>query len=88
MKVRCIIRNIVRDWASEGEKEQDHCYTPILEELDRLFPNRSKDSPPCCLVPGARLGRLTLEISCLGFISQGNEFSYYMMICSMFILNQ
>lgn len=23
-----------------------------------------------------------------GFISQGNEFSYYMMICSSFILNQ
>ncbi|KAF9587436.1 hypothetical protein IFM89_002617 [Coptis chinensis] len=86
-KVRCIIRNIVRDWASEGGKERDQCYTPILEELDRLFPNRSKDSPPCCLVPGAGLGRLTLEISCLGFISQGNEFSYYMMICSMFILN-
>lgn len=23
-----------------------------------------------------------------GFVSQGNEFSYYMMICSSFILNQ
>ncbi|KAF5195358.1 Carnosine n-methyltransferase [Thalictrum thalictroides] len=87
-KVRCIIRNIVRDWASEGWKERDQCYTPILEELDRLFPNRSKDGPPCCLVPGAGLGRLALEISCLGFACQGNEFSYYMMICSSFILNQ
>lgn len=73
------------------------------------------NSPPACLVPGAGLGRLALEISCLGayvlpglhgnydkytyiitntsyfnagFISQGNEFSYYMMICSSFILNQ
>ncbi|PIA37814.1 hypothetical protein AQUCO_03000388v1 [Aquilegia coerulea] len=87
-KVRCIIRSIVRDWASEGWKERDQCYTPILEELDRLFPNRSKDGPPSCLVPGAGLGRLALEISCLGFASQGNEFSYYMMICSSFILNQ
>ncbi|MCL7029290.1 hypothetical protein MKW94_010040 [Papaver nudicaule] len=86
-KVRCIIRNIVRDWASEGQCERDQCYKPILEELDRLFPSRSKDRPPCCLVPGAGLGRLALEISCLGFISQGNEFSYYMMICSNFILN-
>lgn len=25
---------------------------------------------------------------CAGFLSQGNEFSYYMMICSNFILNQ
>nr|GMC60739.1 carnosine N-methyltransferase isoform X1 [Ipomoea batatas] len=86
-KVRCIIRNIVRDWAAEGQKERDQCYKPILEELERLFPNRCKESPPTCLVPGAGLGRLALEISCLGFVSQGNEFSYYMMICSSFILN-
>ncbi|KAG8647435.1 hypothetical protein MANES_09G077000v8 [Manihot esculenta] len=86
-KVRCIIRNIVRDWANEGQKERDQCYKPILDELDSLFPNRSKDSPPMCLVPGAGLGRLALEISGLGFVSQGNEFSYYMMICSSFILN-
>ncbi|KAF6175898.1 hypothetical protein GIB67_003386 [Kingdonia uniflora] len=87
-KVRCIIRNIVRDWAQEGSKERDQCYKPILEELDRLFPSRCKNRPPCCLLPGAGLGRLALEISCLGFISQGNKFSYYMMICSSFILNQ
>ncbi|KAI3717625.1 hypothetical protein L1987_69360 [Smallanthus sonchifolius] len=87
-KVRCVIRNIVRDWATEGQKERDQCYKPILEELVRHFPERSKESPPTCLVPGAGLGRLALEISCLGFISQGNEFSYYMMICSSFILNQ
>ncbi|XP_039160837.1 carnosine N-methyltransferase isoform X1 [Eucalyptus grandis] len=86
-KVRCIIRNIVRDWAAEGQKERDQCFKPILEELDALFPNRSSESPPSCLVPGAGLGRLALEISSLGFISQGNEFSYYMMICSSFILN-
>ncbi|PQQ05162.1 carnosine N-methyltransferase isoform X1 [Prunus yedoensis var. nudiflora] len=86
-KVRCIVRNIVRDWAAEGQKERDQCYKPILEELDSLFADRSKESPPACLVPGAGLGRLALEISCLGFISQGNEFSYYMMICSSFILN-
>ncbi|CAM0954653.1 unnamed protein product [Alopecurus aequalis] len=84
-KVRCIIRNIVRDWAQEGQIERDECYKPILEELNHLFPDRSR--PPSCLVPGAGLGRLALEISSLGFVSQGNEFSYYMMICSNFILN-
>ncbi|KAI5560050.1 hypothetical protein BDE02_16G020300 [Populus trichocarpa] len=87
-KVRCILRNIVRDWAAEGQKERDQCYKPILEELNSLFPSRCNKSPPTCLVPGAGLGRLALEISCLGFVSQGNEFSYYMMICSSFILNQ
>ncbi|KAJ1263605.1 hypothetical protein BS78_09G198600 [Paspalum vaginatum] len=86
-KVRCIIRNIVRDWGEEGQKERDECYKPILEELNRLFPNRSNQRPPSCLVPGAGLGRLALEISSMGFVSQGNEFSYYMLICSSFILN-
>ncbi|KAF6149795.1 hypothetical protein GIB67_017528 [Kingdonia uniflora] len=55
-KVRCIIRNIVRDWAQEGSRERDQCYKPILEEIDRLFPSRCKNRPPCCLVPGAGLG--------------------------------
>ncbi|XP_017255863.1 uncharacterized protein LOC108225495 isoform X2 [Daucus carota subsp. sativus] len=87
-KVQFVIRNIVRDWAAEGQQERDQCYKPILEELKLQFPNRSKRSPPACLVPGAGLGRLALEISRLGFASQGNEFSYYMMICSSFILNQ
>ncbi|KAK1325624.1 hypothetical protein QJS10_CPA01g00694 [Acorus calamus] len=87
-KVRCIIRNIVRDWAPEGKKERDQCYKPILDEMDRLFHGRCEDSPPSCLVPGAGLGRLALDISCLGFACQGNEFSYYMMICSSFILNR
>ncbi|KAK1303986.1 hypothetical protein QJS10_CPB11g01590 [Acorus calamus] len=64
-KVRCIIRNIVRDWAPEGKKERDQCYKPILDELDRLFYGRCEDSPPSCLVPGAGLGRLALDISCL-----------------------
>lgn len=86
-KVRCIIRNIVRDWAEEGKTERDQCYKPILEELESQFPDRSAGSPPSCLVPGAGLGRLALEISCLGFVCQGNEFSYYMMICSSYILN-
>jgi hypothetical protein len=46
-KVRCIIRNIVRDWAVEGQKERDQCYKPILEELNTLFPNRSIESSWC-----------------------------------------
>ncbi|MQL92595.1 hypothetical protein Taro_025223 [Colocasia esculenta] len=29
---------------SKGQKERDECYKPILEELQRLFPIRSKDS--------------------------------------------
>ncbi|KAK6919763.1 Carnosine N-methyltransferase [Dillenia turbinata] len=40
--VCCVVRSIVRDW--EGQRERDQCYKPILEELDRLFPDRCKKS--------------------------------------------
>ncbi|KAF3774950.1 hypothetical protein EJ110_NYTH51768, partial [Nymphaea thermarum] len=64
-------------FSSQGQRERDQCYKPILDELNRLFPDRSTS-------------RCTDERNFLltGFVSQGNEFSYYMMICSSFILNQ
>ncbi|CAL5390159.1 unnamed protein product [Camellia sinensis] len=76
-KVRCIIRNIVRDWAAEGQRERDQCYKPILEELEIQFSVRQKDCPPACLVPGAGLGRLALEISCLGMTQTVGEWTIY-----------
>lgn len=36
---------------------------------------------------GAGLGRLCLELTNLGVEVQGNEFSYYMLLASSFILN-
>jgi len=39
------------------------------------------------LVPGAGLGRLTYELACLGYSCEGNEFSYFMLIASNFVLN-
>eukprot|EP00850_Spirogloea_muscicola_P013138 SM000088S23679 [mRNA] locus=s88:57375:60750:- [translate_table: standard] len=84
-KVRCILRNIVRDWTREGELERQQTYGPILNELKRMFPDRLKKR---CLIPGAGLARLAVEISRFGFICQGNEFSYYILMCSSFLLNE
>ena len=39
------------------------------------------------LVPGAGLGRLAFDIACAGFNSQGNEFSYYMLIGALAAAN-
>ena len=86
--MRCILRNIVRDWAQEGAEERRQTYDPILRELRRKFPDRlTSGRAPSCLVPGAGLGRLALEISALGFACQGNDFSFYILVCSAFILN-
>ena len=40
------------------------------------------------LVPGSGLGRLAFDIAHEGFSCQGNEFSYYMLLASNFILNK
>lgn len=40
------------------------------------------------LIPGAGLGRLAFEVAKRGFTCQGNEFSFYMLMASNFILNK
>lgn len=40
------------------------------------------------LVPGAGLGRLAWEIARLGYTCQGNEWSFFMLFTSNFILNR
>lgn len=39
------------------------------------------------LIPGVGLARLLYESAKLGFDAQGNEFSYFMLFCSNFVLN-
>jgi carnosine N-methyltransferase len=78
----------VREWSDEGALERSQAFTPILEELQRLLPvndhNRNRQR---VLVPGAGLGRLPLEIAARGYACQGNEFSYFMLLASNFLLN-
>lgn len=40
------------------------------------------------LVPGAGLGRLAWEIARLGYTCQGNEWSFFMLFSSNFVLNR
>ena len=87
--MRNTIKLFIKDWAIERKKEREMCYAPILSELDKYFPyDKEKFSKGISvLVPGAGLGRLMYEIAKMGFKSQGNEFSYYMLLCSNYILN-
>jgi len=87
-KVHTVLRQFVRDWSKEGENERSMCYTPILDALKNYFPDESNRKNIKVLNPGCGLGRLTWEIASLGFQSQGNEFSYHMLLCSNYLLNQ
>ena len=91
MKMRSTLKLFIRDWAVDGIDERNSTYKPILNELKLFFKDRTKkefEEGIHVLVPGAGLGRLLYEIAKLGFKAQGNEFSYYMLLCSDFIFNK
>ncbi|KAL0083549.1 N2227-like protein-domain-containing protein [Phycomyces blakesleeanus] len=89
-KVRSTLKQFVRDWAVQGKPEREATYRPILDTLEALYSNTSVTARGNVrvLVPGAGLGRLAFEIAKQGFSCQGNEFSYYMLLASEFILNR
>ncbi|GMH45968.1 hypothetical protein BSKO_13932 [Bryopsis sp. KO-2023] len=87
-KVRYVLKNLVRDWSEEGANERKMTYGRILDEMKNLFRDWPDDrGPPSILVPGSGLARLCVEIAGLGFETQGNEFSYFMLLPSSFMLN-
>eukprot|EP01052_Picozoa_sp_SAG31_P000357 SAG31_NODE_11_length_38734_cov_21.263854_7_plen_232_part_00 len=64
------------------------CFGPISQELVRRLKPFNPSKLARVLVPGAGLGRLPYEIARLGYDCQGNEFSYFMLLGSNFILNR
>uniref|UniRef100_A0AAQ5XV83 Carnosine N-methyltransferase n=1 Tax=Amphiprion ocellaris TaxID=80972 RepID=A0AAQ5XV83_AMPOC len=88
-KLKSTIKQFVRDWSEAGRAERDSCYKPIIQEIQRLFPSDQYDvSKVSVLVPGAGLGRLAWELARLGYTCQGNEWSFFMLFSSNFVLNR
>lgn len=85
--VRTTLRQFVRDWSDEGMEERNQSFTPLLESLQRNVPITNADQPPRVLCPGCGLGRLPYEVLELGYASQGNEISFFMLIGSYFATN-
>mmetsp|Transcript_18237 Transcript_18237/g.59904 ORF Transcript_18237/g.59904 Transcript_18237/m.59904 type:complete len:412 (-) Transcript_18237:77-1312(-) len=88
-KIRCTLRQFVRDWSEDGQAERVQSYKPITDALESYYSHYPMDQRYRLrvLLPGAGLGRLTYDIAKLGFSAQGCEFSYQMLISSNFILN-
>lgn len=87
VKVRCVLTQFCREWSAEGGPERDAAFRPLISELETLFPETIDRGQVKVLVPGAGLGRLPFELAARGFSCQGNEYSYFMLCASSFLLN-
>ena len=88
-KVRYVLRDLVREWSAEGSIERSQSFDKITKLLSECFPREKIDpkNRPRVLIPGCGLGRLVLEVAGRGFQVEGNEFSYYMLFTSAFMMN-
>lgn len=86
-KVHSTLKQINRDWGIEGLVERESCYSPVLAALKEFTQDKNR-AEVRVLVPGCGLARLAFDIAKLGYEAQGNEFSYFMLIASNFILNR
>ncbi|KHJ75983.1 n2227-like protein [Oesophagostomum dentatum] len=86
-KVLSTLRQIVREWSSEGKAERDATFTPLIEILRKRYPDEKARGDVKIMVPGSGLGRLAFDLAREGFCVEGNEFSMIMLMTSSFLLN-
>ncbi|XP_022656068.1 carnosine N-methyltransferase-like isoform X2 [Varroa jacobsoni] len=86
-KVRSVLKQFCREWSEAGRIEREQSFEPLIRELEQLFPEGTRDEVRV-LVPGAGLGRLPYELAVRGFACQGNEYSFFMLCGSCFVLNR
>ena len=87
-KARSTIRQFYRDWTTDGAKEREASYGPIMKALAEEKSKSTSGELYKVLVPGAGLGRLVFDLCQAGFEAEGNEISYHQLIASSFILNE
>lgn len=70
LKVRTLLKQIVREWADEGNSERQQSFTPLINAVEQIFKEttESNESPSVLkkedfniLVPGCGAGRLPFE---------------------------
>lgn len=89
-KIQSTLKQFVRDWSREGGAERSAVYEPLLRAVAERYgkiPFQDRGHVRI-LVPGAGLGRLAFEYAAQGYSCQGNEFSFYMLLASHYILNK
>jgi carnosine N-methyltransferase len=82
-KVRVTLHQIAREWSAEGEAERASAFGSMLRVLEQRLPKGS-----LVAVPGCGLGRLVVETAARGYVAQGSEFSYEMLLTGDWIMNR
>jgi carnosine N-methyltransferase len=88
-KARSTIRQLYRDWSTEGHEEIE----TVLDIMQRLLREHLPALPTSqlhkyrVLVPGAGLGRTVFDLTADGYSVEGNEISYHQIIASNYVLN-
>jgi carnosine N-methyltransferase len=95
VKMRSTLRSFMREWSAEGKVERDQSFQPIMDEVEDYFVKQLGRQPfdkntgerVSVLMPGCGLGRLVFDFALKGYRAQGNEFAYFCLLSSNFILN-
>eukprot|EP01133_Synstelium_polycarpum_P012155 gene12155-14223_t len=61
-KVKSTLKQFAREWSTEGQRERDLTFLPILEKLEAIWPNKEDRASIRVYCPGAGLGRICLEV--------------------------
>lgn len=102
MQVEYVLKNLSRDWSAAGAAERAQTYAWIVDAARQHVhaacapddatagapSSKARESVNCrVLVPGCGLARLPIDLAAAGFDVVANEFSFYMLLTSAFVMN-
>ncbi|KAH5247460.1 hypothetical protein HBI71_178070 [Parastagonospora nodorum] len=77
--------HLSRDWTTQGAKERQAVFPPLVNKLEHFF-NRERKGKKV-LVPGSGMGRLASDIADLGYDVTANELDYGSILAYHLLIN-
>ncbi|KAJ0338052.1 hypothetical protein COL922a_006065 [Colletotrichum nupharicola] len=78
--------HLSRDWSTQGNKERQAVFPPVLAGLEQYFGENGNGKR--VLVPGSGMGRLASDIADLGYDVTANELDYGSILAYHLLTNQ